>query len=283
MVTTGRPASRELVGLIARGIDDYRRGDWAAALAAFDEAVRSDPTSPEAHNNRGMARRAAGDLAGAIGDFGRALALAPDYPDAWGNRALALRDAGRPREALADFDRMLPLTEGVEAAAVLHARASVHVVRRDFASAVADCDEAIRLHPAMPAAYVSRAHARYHLRDRRASDDYVRAFEMEPEVAVAEIMRALVEHLRLDAPLVLRNCDKHLRDTPDDLIAVMRRGLTLLLLGRDACAAPDLTRAAALAPGHEALISRLIAEARSRRQSTPAGAAAVDALFGAGQ
>jgi Flp pilus assembly protein TadD len=176
---------------------------------------------------------------------------------------------------------MLPLTEGVEAAAVLHARASVHVARRDFASAVADCDMAIVLHPTFAAAHVSRAHARYHRRDDRASDDYVRAFEIDPDVASAEIVRALVEHVRQDATLVLRNCGKHLRDTPDDLTALTRRGLTLLLLGRDAAAAPDLARAAALAPGHGALMTRLIAETRSRCESTPVSTASIDAVFGA--
>ena len=41
-----------------RGVLRCGQGDWAGAVADFDEALRLQPGCAEAYNNRGAARRA---------------------------------------------------------------------------------------------------------------------------------------------------------------------------------------------------------------------------------
>jgi tetratricopeptide (TPR) repeat protein len=155
------------------------------------------------------------------------------------------------------------LAEGEEAAEAYHARTGVRGARLEFAAAVADCDTAIRLRPDWATAYVSRAHARYHTKDGRAILDYVRALDIDP--TAAEIGRVLTDHARGDAGLVLANCTKHLRADPNDVAALMRRGPTLLLLGDEAAASPDLDRAVGRLPRfrrHWEVVIRAVREAR---------------------
>lgn len=284
-----------------RGIVHYLRNEFPEAVGAFDRALAADPRCARALNNRGMARRARGDLEGAQSDFAAALDVEPEYADALGNRGLARRALGDHAGALADFDRAVELAgtgsaaacyhnratarqqlgdfagaladfdraigtaSPSEAARFVHGRVSVHVARLDFASAVADCDEAIRLDPRFTLAYISRAHARYHQRDARSFVDYIRAVELNPEVAAREIARAAALHARDDAAGVVANCSKHLRINPGDVTALVRRGLTLLLVGREAEAWVDFETAVELAPRFRQHLEAIVAAAQQFR------------------
>jgi tetratricopeptide (TPR) repeat protein len=245
-----------------RGIEHFRSGRVLEARQAFDRALELEPASPRALNNRGLVRQAQGDGIGALSDFDRALELAPEYRDALCNRAVAYRSLGKLDEALADLNQVLALDPETDAAAVYNERAALHVERRDFAAAEADCDEAIRLQPTSAALYVSRAHARYHRRDLDSVFDYVRAFEIDPAVATREILGALREHVRQDAPLVLANCAKHLRRNPEDVTALLRRGLTLVLIGRAGEAAADFEQATDRLPEHRHWLTMLLGAVR---------------------
>jgi hypothetical protein len=63
---------------------------------------------------------------------------------------------------------------------------------------------------------------------------------------------------------VLRNCDKHLRLNDRDAIAYARRGLTLLLLGREVEAEADFVRSRELVPDMAACLSLVIDRLRVR-------------------
>jgi hypothetical protein len=90
---------------------------------------------------------------------------------------------------------------------------------------------------------LSRGNVRYHLRDIAAPADYANAFRLNAEAAASEVLRILKTDIKEDAESVLENCRKHVRICPDDAVAYSRRGLTLLLLGREAEAASDLEHA----------------------------------------
>ena len=81
--------------LISLGQIAQRRGDSAAALQAFEEALAIRPEFPEAAYNLGNAFREVGRLADAMRAWQWALQLRPDYPEALTNR-------GRARQALGD-------------------------------------------------------------------------------------------------------------------------------------------------------------------------------------
>jgi tetratricopeptide (TPR) repeat protein len=93
-----------------------------------------------------------GNVDRAISLYGRAVRIAPDYlqPPALYSRAGLLVSRDRPREAIADLDRALALKtsrpDGFDSR-VLALRARAHSAVKDWRRALADADEAIRLHP----------------------------------------------------------------------------------------------------------------------------------------
>ena len=62
----------------AEGYDALRRGDWAAAVAAYQEAARSRAADPTTHHALAVAFSRTGDWANAIRAWQRALELDPD-------------------------------------------------------------------------------------------------------------------------------------------------------------------------------------------------------------
>ena len=79
------------------------KGDFARAIADFDQAIRLDPAYADAFNNRGVAYAGKGDPAHAVADFDRAVQIDPHYAIAIFNRGLAYRAMGREAEAARDF------------------------------------------------------------------------------------------------------------------------------------------------------------------------------------
>ncbi len=75
-------------------------GDSAGALAAYQEAVQSDPTNALAHNELGTLLYSGGRSAEAIVEFRKATECDPSYALAYYNYAFSSRKAGRFQEAV---------------------------------------------------------------------------------------------------------------------------------------------------------------------------------------
>lgn len=248
-----------------RGAAQYAMGDVTGALAEFNKALELDCNLPEAYNNRAFSRESLGDTEGAFADFDRAIAIRPDYVDAYCNRGATRHACGSFEAALADFDAALKLVPRSAAAPIYHGRAGVFLTRRDFDAAIADLNEALLIDPRLWPAYVSRANARYHTSDPGAADDYWMALQLNPDQAAREIIRKLADDLNQNDRAVLVNCERHLRANRADRLSLARRGLTLLLLGRDAEATRDLANFVQLGPHCEPHLRRLIDEVLRRR------------------
>jgi tetratricopeptide (TPR) repeat protein len=227
-----------------RGFIRHALGDLDGALGDLDRALELAPHYAEAFANRAASRRALGDLDGAIADLDRALAIRPDALEFLNARADALQARGDLEGSLADFDRLLGLLPERVAPPVYHRRGGVHFLRHDFTAAVADFSRALALDPRFCLAYISRGNTRYHLRDPGGAEDYRVAFRLDRELAASDIIRFLRADLREDVDAVLENCRKHLRIRPDDVVAYARRGLTLLMMGREAEAEADFEQIA---------------------------------------
>jgi tetratricopeptide (TPR) repeat protein len=237
-----RPAYPE--ALTNRGRAYQALGDQGAALADFDRALAcaAGRFAASVLHNRGALKQDGGDLAGALADYDRALAIDPEHAATYVNRAAAHKEAGDLPAALADLDHALVCLPH-QPAAIYHKRGGVRVLLNDFTGAVADYDRALALEPENFIYYLSRGNARYHLRQARGLADYRMAFRIHPEATAREIVRMLAEDVRQDAEQVLENCARHLRISEHDLLAHVRRGLTLVLLGREDEAVPDFTYA----------------------------------------
>jgi tetratricopeptide (TPR) repeat protein len=248
--------------LANRGRARQALGDAAGARADFDRAVglaANTPFAASALHNRGMLRQHHGDAAGALADFDEALRIDPAHTATYLCRGDLRKATGDLDGALADFDRALELSPGAGRAAAYHGRGGVRALRNDFAGAIADYDRALGLAPDRFHLYLSRGNARYHKRDPRGLLDFHTAFRLDPDGAARALLRMLNADLRRDADAVLDNCTKHLRLNDRDVLASARRGLTLLLLGRTAEAAPDLARFAEAAPDMQVWLRQLVA------------------------
>ena len=92
---------------VNRGILKLRRGDVAAAVADFDEAIARDPKEPEAYLNKGSAlMRNPATVRAALPLFTTALEYRTSRPAiAYYGRALAHEELGNIRAAYFDFQR----------------------------------------------------------------------------------------------------------------------------------------------------------------------------------
>jgi len=258
-----------------RGIVRQVMGDLVGALADYHRAVEIRPRYAEALTSRAALRQSSGDLLGALADFDRAIGIRSDYAEAYLGRADALHAWGDLEAAIADYDRVLQLIPRQAAAPVHHLRAGVRFSQRRFAEVLADCNAALEIDPGLCMAYISRGNARYHLREASALADYRTAFQMDRQAAAAEIIRFLAEDLRRNADEVFENCRKHIRISPDDAAAYARRGLSLILQGKEAEAAPDFEAGSLRHPDWKEDLDFLIQTARAQRSSLIPGDNAV--------
>jgi Ca-activated chloride channel family protein len=102
---------------VERGIEQYRRGDFAGAAASFAKADTAD-----AHYDRGNALAKAGKLEDAVAAYDQALRRAPGMADAAANRAAVLaaikrRQAGRSGQSGNKGDASKPSQQSRECAA----------------------------------------------------------------------------------------------------------------------------------------------------------------------
>ena len=96
--------------LFKRGTAQIETGEYAKAVADFDEAIRLRPEFGEAFHNRAVAKWRKGDLEGALADFDESVALG--QVELW--RAYKVRgdlkaEMGLLDEALADYKRSLAI------------------------------------------------------------------------------------------------------------------------------------------------------------------------------
>lgn len=127
------------------GLLCYERGDFVAAIAAFDTALQIDPHMAAARYNRGQAKLALDDLEGAAADFHAALEIAPRLIGAktgLGDVALRCGDVAGAESA---YDEALALAP--QHAAVLTSRGYVRWMQNNFDGAAADFNLALKYSP----------------------------------------------------------------------------------------------------------------------------------------
>ena len=126
-----------------RGLVRYDRREWDSALSDFDQALRYNPLHLQALIKRGNTCLNKGEPEDAIRTFNKAIMLDPKSPLMWNNRGLAWLNLAELDAAHDDFNHALELDARLVAA--LNNRAGVKHDQLDFAGALSDYDEAIRL------------------------------------------------------------------------------------------------------------------------------------------
>lgn len=129
--------STDPVALNRSGMEALRRGDAAAAIAAFRAAIAADPGAAILHYNLANAQGLAGDAGAQLAALNAALDADPYMPHALLARGRLAEASGQAALALSDYKRLLAAVGSAEpgsaalAAGIAHARA---VVAADTAS-----------------------------------------------------------------------------------------------------------------------------------------------------
>jgi predicted O-linked N-acetylglucosamine transferase (SPINDLY family) len=174
-----QPQALTLLGIIAA-----QTGDFARAVALFEEVLLVEPRNAAAYNNQGNALRALRRPADALASYDKAIALQPDHAPTHNSRGNALFELQRHQDALASHDRALTLQPDHAAAHFDRGRALVELMR--YQAAIASFDRAIALGFNHPGAWYLRGNALYSLeRFQAAVDSYDRAIMLAPKDASA--------------------------------------------------------------------------------------------------
>ncbi|NCJ06748.1 tetratricopeptide repeat protein [Synechococcales cyanobacterium C] len=94
-----------------QGDRHFGRGNYEAAIAAYTEALRMNPSSAYAYYNRASAYRRMGQHESAVQDYSRSLQLNPQQPFAYLYRGESLQAMGQHRAAIGDYSALLQLKE----------------------------------------------------------------------------------------------------------------------------------------------------------------------------
>ncbi|MEM3342060.1 MAG: tetratricopeptide repeat protein [Thermoplasmata archaeon] len=89
------------------------RGEFSAALEAFETALSINSTNPESISGKGISLLNLGQIEESVKWFDRAIALEPMYHEAWYYKASALEQMGRLEDANRCYARAFLIQEGV--------------------------------------------------------------------------------------------------------------------------------------------------------------------------
>jgi tetratricopeptide (TPR) repeat protein len=164
------------------------RGDRAAALRDFEQAIRLEVPGSELlagdHTERGRLLHAGGNLAAAVAAYEAALKIDPDHAVAHLSLGTALVELKRAEDAVRAFNAYLK--QGAPKSEVYEARGLARIKLHDYAAAVADFSRALELEPRSARLLTYRGKA-YLSQDapKLALPDFEQALRQEPKNADA--------------------------------------------------------------------------------------------------
>ena len=156
------------------------KGDFARAIADFDQAIRIDPRQARFLVSRGLAHREHGDLDSALADFSKAIEIDSRFADAFVNRCVAYEDKGQARSRGSGLHARPSRSIRTDAVAY-NDRGVAYEKTGNIDGALADYSKAIELDPAYRDAFANRAVLYDHKGDKeRAIADYRAALAKNP-------------------------------------------------------------------------------------------------------
>lgn len=171
------------------------KNDFKGAIAAYDEAIRSNPADPGLYTRRGEAWRLQGNFEKALSDHNKAIALKADA-EAYNNRALVFREQDKLDKSIADCNEAIKLNPAYGKA--YETRGLIRRQKGDLPGSLADLNKAVQLDPNSPVALTFRGDS---LRESGDNDgaikDFNEAIRALPSFAAAYTGRGLT-YERLD-------------------------------------------------------------------------------------
>jgi serine/threonine-protein kinase len=141
---------QHLMAYCLRGMAHAEAAQLTEAISAFSTALQIQPTHIPSLLGRARVYLQLGQSQPAEADCSTLLSLEPSATTAYELRGLARRLQGRWRDAADDFTRALQLDPSVE---LYNRRAEMHYYAGDYAAAISDHIEALKLDPHDPATF----------------------------------------------------------------------------------------------------------------------------------
>jgi tetratricopeptide (TPR) repeat protein len=245
----GRGAPRRSIAGAYEGLGQayHRLGQAPAALEAYNQAIATDPTDPNAFTGRGDVLTDRNLFDEALADYAEAIRLDPLHSRAHASRGIALYLQGRDEAAIADLDRAISLDPN-DAKAYSY-RGAAHARRNENDLALADYDALVRLMPEGAAAYKDRGGVLYRIgRYDSALRDLDRAIQLDPKKASAYQNRGAVRNALGQYERAIEDLDEAIRLDPKNAGAHSNRGLAHYAIGAYDRAIADLSEAIHLEP-----------------------------------
>lgn len=259
-----------------RGIAKFNLDDFKGAEADATIAIGHNPFITDAYELRGLARQNQGNVKGAVEDYNKLLSMLPENRSILFNKALALGELKQYDDARTAFDELLKshpnfdvgyigraqlnlaTKDTVAAKADIEKALSInkhavnaYVMRadiainssRDYAQALEDMNEAIKLQPRYAGYFINRAFLRHRLDDYYgAMSDYDYALQLDPLNYVALYNRALLRSEVHDYNKAIDDLSKVVQLRPNDFRALYNRAVVLREKGDYKEALDDVNR-----------------------------------------
>jgi tetratricopeptide (TPR) repeat protein len=152
--------------------------------------------------------------------------------------------------AIGEYDEAIRLNPNL--AAAYHNRADAYDEIEYYDKAIADYTRAIKIEPDNANIYIGRGFSYHHKGDYdKAIADYTRAIKIEPDIAYAYYSRALAYHYKDDYDRAIADYTRVIKIEPDNSAAYYDRGLAYDSKGDYRRAAADYTQTIKLDPDND--------------------------------
>ncbi|TAJ35213.1 MAG: tetratricopeptide repeat protein [Reyranella sp.] len=233
---------------IARGNAYSQIGDNGRAIADLDKAIAIAPDDAQAYVVRGLAYNRRNEIAPALRDYTKALEIDPRIAAALANRAAIYAYEGKQDLAIRDLDQAISIEPDNPVA--LYNRGYAHFAKGEYDKAIDDYSKAIELDPTMGVAYnnrcLSRAISGKDLVSALADCD--QALKLNPLNLDTRDTRGFI-YLKLGDPLLaVTEYNAALDIDPNRPLALYGRGIARVMSGQTRDGEADKAAAMTLNP-----------------------------------
>ena len=201
-----------------------------AALLALDEALRVDPGSWGAYNNRALLKHAERRYADAMADYDAAISAHPEKAVLYLNRAGTKLELNLFDDSIADYSAAIRLEPNW--AGAFGRRGAARYKMGEHNLALKDFDRAIVLDPEDPEGYLNRGAVKEGIGQlEEASADYDMALKLDPRLVQAYYGRGNVKSAMGLLEEAVADYSEALSVDPDHAHAYVNRGVTKKELG----------------------------------------------------
>lgn len=166
-----------------KGNEQFEQGQYAEALALYDQGLEIDPYNSRMWTNRGIALRIMERYEDALASYDRALEIDQELAIVWINRGFVLSTLGRHEGALVSFERALEIDPHH-----IHAWAGRGNVLDEigrFEDSLASYERVIEIDPHCAIAWKNRGIILRKLGQYAEADaSFERAYELDPHTAI---------------------------------------------------------------------------------------------------